>query len=106
MLYAGAWRNEEIMNNTQYVTDERPRIAQIIPLEAPASLEAIKALLASLSPQDIEEIYDAVLLIVAGQAVEELRADARRRGQDRLSMTEIDAEIAAARAERRRAQPR
>ena len=87
--------------DAQYVTNARgERIALIVPFESTTKLETIKTLLSGLPPQDLEEVYDAVLQMRAEQAIEHIRSEAKKRGLDRLSQADIDAEISAARAER------
>lgn len=60
------------------------------------------ALLISAEGQDIEKLLLAVRRARALLAIERLRAEAAENGTDRLTAEEIEAEIAAARRERRR----
>jgi len=58
------------------------------------------ALMVPISDSDFEATLKAMRLARAKVAVDEMRALAKDRGLDRMTMEEIDAEIAAARAER------
>lgn len=59
------------------------------------------ALAVGLSEDDFEETLDLVRRARAQRAISSLQRDSVARGTDRLSMEEIDAEIRAARAQRR-----
>jgi antitoxin (DNA-binding transcriptional repressor) of toxin-antitoxin stability system len=60
------------------------------------------ALLINAEGQDVEELLLAVRRARALLAIERLRAEAAENGTDQLTAEEIEAEIAAARRERRR----
>lgn len=59
-----------------------------------------RAIVLPLDDSDAEHVTDLVVRVRTQIALERLRAAAARNGADRMTMDEIDAEIAAARAER------
>lgn len=61
-----------------------------------------KAIMISTSEETLARDLEMLDRVTLAQAVEAIRADSVRRGTDALPADEIDAEIAAARARRRR----
>lgn len=61
-----------------------------------------RALMLAIDNGDIDEAMQLLRRVRAQMALSRLRADAARRGTDRLTDEEIDAEIQAARAQRKR----
>lgn len=59
-----------------------------------------RALVVRLDDSEVERAEDVVVRVRAQLALERLRAEAARNGTDRMTMDEVDAEIAAYRAER------
>jgi prevent-host-death family protein len=61
-----------------------------------------KAILTAVNEKDLEESLSAIRCAQALGAVRSIRAAARASGADRMTLDEINAEIAATRKERRR----
>jgi prevent-host-death family protein len=59
------------------------------------------ALLVSVTEKDLDEVRSAFLRVKFQAALRGLWADARRKGKDKITMEEIDAQIAEARKEKR-----
>jgi len=64
-----------------------------------------KALMISVGEEDFEETLTAIRRARAMEAVRSMQRRAAEAGLDKMTPDEIDAEIAAARAERRRGTP-
>jgi PHD/YefM family antitoxin component YafN of YafNO toxin-antitoxin module len=58
------------------------------------------AVMVSVEPDEVEQVLETILRVRAQQAVRRLRENAQESGLNRLSQSEIDAEIRSARKER------
>jgi hypothetical protein len=94
--------SEELAANPRKLLDQLAREGGLVVTENGHP----KGILMATTDETFTEDIQAQVRARAWRAVSEIRREAARRGVDRLTMTEIDREIAAVRKDRRARQPK